>query len=206
MKKDLTSITVVVDRSGSMADVRVEAEGGINTFIREQAELPGDALFTLVQFDTEHETVCDCTPIKDVPPYKLIPRGMTALLDAVGRAVNVTGERLAAMKDKKRPAKVAFVIITDGHENSSHEFTKEQINALITAKQADGWQFTFLGADAQAFDDAKSLGISAAQTAQYDSAKVGHTFSAVSASLTSFRSGTSDSLAYTGKQRDSMRK
>jgi len=206
MKQDMTSITVVVDRSGSMQTVRDEAQKGINAFITEQAALPGDALFTLVQFDTEHETLCDGIPIKDVPPYTLVPRGMTALLDAIGRAINVTAARLEGMKKKERPGKVAVVIVTDGHENSSHEFTKEQINALITSKQADGWKFTFLGADAQAFDDAKSMGIQAANTVQYDSAKAGETLTVASESLASYRSGETGNLSYTAHMRRAVRK
>ena len=85
MRSDLTDITLVVDRSGSMDEVREDAEGGVNTFIRQQAKEPGEALLTLVQFDTEYEFLHSGVPIQDVPKYELVPRGMTALLDAVGR-------------------------------------------------------------------------------------------------------------------------
>jgi hypothetical protein len=86
MRSDLTDITLVVDRSGSMQERRADAQGGVNAFIQKQAEEPGEALLTLVQFDTEYEIVHSGAPIHKVPEYTLEPRGATALLDAVGRA------------------------------------------------------------------------------------------------------------------------
>ena len=103
MKSDLTDITLVVDRSGSMEQVREDAEGGVNSFIAQQAKEPGEALLTLVQFDTEYEFLHQGVPITEVPRYELVPRGMTALLDAVGRAINETGERLTKMEEQDRP-------------------------------------------------------------------------------------------------------
>ena len=97
MRNDLTDITLVVDRSGSMESIKSDAEGGINEFIRQQASEPGEALLTLMQFDTEYDLVHNGVNVTDVSPYTLVPRGMTALLDAVGRAINETGARLAAM-------------------------------------------------------------------------------------------------------------
>ena len=145
MRTDLTDITLVVDRSGSMDAIQGDAEGGVNTFITEQAKEPGEALLTLVQFDTEYEFLHKGVPIGEVPRYELHPRGATALLDAVGRAINETGERLAAMKEQDRPGLVIFVVMTDGLENSSKEFTKAQIKEMIERQQHDyNWQFTFL--------------------------------------------------------------
>ena len=99
MRPDLTDITLVVDRSGSMESIWNDAEGGVNAFIEEQSKQPGEALLTLVQFDTDYEFVHNGVPIQDVPKYELQPRGMTALLDAVGRAINETGERMAKMAE-----------------------------------------------------------------------------------------------------------
>ncbi len=135
MRSDLTDITLVVDRSGSMQEIQSDAEGGVNAFIEKQAEEPGEALLTLVQFDTEYEFVHKGVPIEKVPKYELAPRGMTALLDAVGRAINETGERLAKMPEPDRPGLVIFVIMTDGMENSSKEFTKSQIKEMIEEQQ-----------------------------------------------------------------------
>jgi len=113
MRKDLTDITIVMDRSGSMNSCREEAENGVNHFIKEQSEASGECLLTLVQFDNEYEFIHRGVPIGNVPKYSLVPRGMTALLDAVGRAINETGERLASMDETDRPGLVVFVIMTD---------------------------------------------------------------------------------------------
>jgi len=173
MRSDLTDITLVVDRSGSMQERRADAQGGVNAFIQKQAEEPGEALLTLVQFDTEYEIVHSGTPIHKVPEYTLEPRGATALLDAVGRAINETGNRLAAVEEADRPGLVVFVITTDGLENSSREFTKAQIKEMIQHQQEKyDWHFTFLGANQDAFAEAGGLGIRPASAAQYSMDKV----------------------------------
>lgn len=177
MKADLTDITLVVDRSGSMSHVREDAEGGVNTFIAEQANEPGRALLTLVQFDTEYEFVHKGVPIGEATKYRLIPRGMTALLDAVGRAINETGERLAQMPEEDRPGLVIFVVMTDGHENSSVEFTKAQVKEMIERQQnVYNWHFTFLGANQDAFAEAGSLGINKGGAANYAADKVAYAY------------------------------
>jgi hypothetical protein len=160
MNADLTDITLVIDRSGSMEEIRSDAEGGVNAFIREQAKQPGEALLTLVQFDTEYEFVHRGIPIKRVRDYKLVPRGSTALLDAVGKAINEAGDRLAKMPEQDRPGLVIFVIVTDGQENSSKEFSKARIKEMIDEQQKKyDWQFTFLGANQDAFAEAGGIGI-----------------------------------------------
>jgi hypothetical protein len=173
MRSDLTDITLVIDRSGSMQSICEDAEGGVNAFVLEQAKQPGDVLLTLVQFDTEYEFVHRAVPIKQVPSYKLTPRGMTALFDAVGRAINETGERLAKMAAESRPGLVIFVIMTDGLENSSVEFSKFQVRELIEQQQAKyQWQFTYLGANQDAFAEAGGIGIQSAGAANYAPDKV----------------------------------
>ena len=160
MQRALTDITLVVDRSGSMNAIREDAEGGINAFIREQAEQPGEALLTLVQFDTDYEFVHKARPLKEVPPYQLIPRGLTAMLDAVGRAIGEAKERTTKQPAQERPGLVIFVVMTDGLENSSREFSKSQVRELIDQQQREHeWQFLFLGANQDAFQEAGALGI-----------------------------------------------
>lgn len=174
MKLDLTDITLVVDRSGSMQDIRSDAEGGVNAFIENQAQEPGEALLTLVQFDTEYEFLHQGVPMVDVPKYELVPRGATALLDAVGRAINETGERLSKMNEADRPGLVVFVVMTDGLENSSQEFSKPRIREMIQHQQkVYAWQFTFLGADQDAFAEASAMGMDAAGAANFSKDKVG---------------------------------
>jgi Mg-chelatase subunit ChlD len=178
MRSDLTDITLVIDRSGSMANIQQDAEGCVNSFIKRQAREPGEALLTIVQFDTEYEFLHKGIAIGDVPEYKLQPRGMTALLDAVGRAINETGERLAAKNEADRPWLVIFVVMTDGQENSSTEFTNSQIKQMIERQLRDyKWHFTFLGANQDAFAEAGAMGMDAAGAANYSTSKVRATYS-----------------------------
>jgi len=168
MNPNLTDLTVVLDRSGSMHACRDDAEGGLNAFVEKQKQRPGDCCFTLVQFDTEYEFVHKARQIQDVPPHKLQPRGATALLDAVGRAIVETGERLKAMAEADRPGLVAFVVITDGHENSSRDYTKTKIKEMIEHQtNVYKWQFTFLGANQDAFAEAGAMGFAPGAVADY---------------------------------------
>jgi hypothetical protein len=209
MRSDLTDITLVVDRSGSMSIVRDDAEGGVNTFIAEQAKQPGEALLTLVQFDTEYEFLHKGVPISQVPHYQLHPRGMTALLDAIGRAINETGERLAAMNEQERPGLVIFVVMTDGLENSSKEFTKPQLKSMIERQQNEyNWQFTFLGANQDAFAEASSIGIHAAGVANYAIEKVAAahmaTLNKVARMRAQCRAGETVKNEFTDEERERM--
>lgn len=189
MRADLTDITVVVDRSGSMASCRKDAVGGLNTFIDEQKKQPGEAIFTLVQFDNEYEFVHKGIPLKDVPACDLVPRGGTALLDAVGRAIAETGARLKAMPEDQRPGLVVFVILTDGGENASREFTSEAVRSMIeTQTNTYKWQFTFLGANQDSFAAAGSIGIAKGGTANY--ANTSAAFSGTSSKVTRMRSAS----------------
>jgi hypothetical protein len=209
MRNDLTDITLVVDRSGSMGEVQSDAEGGINAFLRQQAEQPGEALLTLVQFDTEYEFLCRGVPIGEVPEYRLVPRGMTALLDAVGRAIHETGERLARIDERDRPGLVLFVVMTDGHENSSREFTNEQVKQLIERQRSQyNWHFTFLGADAASFDEARNMGIQASSAAVFRKSNVAGAFAAVQGKVARMRSQARENTpvddAFTDEEREQM--
>ncbi|MFT5526804.1 MAG: hypothetical protein ACI9HK_004784 [Pirellulaceae bacterium] len=170
MNPNLTDITLVIDRSGSMSQIQ---EGGVNAFIAEQAAMPGEATLTLVHFDTEYEFLLKGVPIKDAPAFTLHPRGMTALLDAVGRAMNETGERWATLAKQERPGLVVFVVMTDGVEMASKEFSRAQIRQMV-AHQRDryNWQFSFRGADQDAFAEAESMEMRRDATANYAKEKV----------------------------------
>ncbi|NNE00551.1 MAG: VWA domain-containing protein [Pirellulaceae bacterium] len=191
MKTDLTDITLVVDRSGSMESIRDDAQGGINAFIREQAGLPGQALITLVQFDTDYEFLAKGVPATDIAPYELQPRGATALLDAIGRAINETGQRLSQINESDRPGLVVFVVMTDGLENSSREFTTNKIKQMIEHQQTHyQWQFTFLGADQDAFAEAGALGIAAGGAATFAKQKVRAAYRGTSSNVARMRQQT----------------
>ena len=188
MNNNLTDITVVLDRSGSMASCRADAEGGLNTFVETQSQQPGDALFTLVEFDDQYNFVHKGVPIKKVPPYNLVPRGRTALLDAIGRAINETGQRLGKMPESDRPGLVVFAILTDGGENASTEFNGAQVRAMIEDQTKEqNWQFTYLGANQDAFAVAGAMGIKAESTMNYSTAKSEQTFRSLSANTTRMR-------------------
>ena len=160
MKKDIkktkpvtTEIIIVLDRSGSMISIKEDTIGGFNTFIETQKKLPGKAILTLVQFDNEYEMVHDAIDIKKVPfltEETYVPRGSTALLDAMGKTISSTSARLS--KKRKKPDQVLFVTITDGEENSSKEFTNEKIRELTkNCTDKDKWQFVYIGANQDAF-------------------------------------------------------
>jgi hypothetical protein len=207
MKPDLTDITLVIDRSGSMEEIRSDAEGGVNAFIREEAQHPGEALLTLVQFDDEYEFVHRGVPIKEVPPYTLVPRSGTALLDAVGRAINETRDRLAKMTEADLPGLVVFVIVTDGQENSSREFSKARVKEMIRRQQTEhNWQFNFLGADQDAFAEAGALGIAAGGAANFSKDKVLAAFAGTTKNVARMRTQRSKGQAVSNEFTDEERK
>lgn len=160
-KKNLTLIGILVDRSGSMNSCRSDMEGGIRSLLDKQVDEPVTTEVTLAQFDTTYDLVYPITPLSEIPDYVLIPRGGTALLDGVGRFVTSVGEDLAKRKESKRPSKVLIVIVTDGYENSSKEYTANGVKALIEQQKDDyDWDFVFLGADIDAVATAEGMGIS----------------------------------------------
>jgi hypothetical protein len=187
MRHDLTDITMVIDRSGSMHAIQSDAEGGINAFIQQQKQEQeaGETVLTLVQFNTTDEVVHRGVPVLQVPTFQLKPSGSTALLDAVGQALLDTGARLEAIEESHRPGLVIFVIVTDGLENASRRFTREQIRGMIRHQQAAyRWQFTFLAANQDAFAEGESLGIAQEGIANYAQHKVRETCNAFAQKVT----------------------
>jgi hypothetical protein len=165
MQSDYTHISVILDRSGSMESIRDDIIGSFNAFVQEQKTEEGSATLTLVQFDTQnpYETVYDFTPIQFISALDretYVPRASTPLLDALGRGINALERAILNMKEAERPSRVVMVVITDGQENSSREFRKDQIVKMIKEKTVkNDWQFVFLSADLGAIGDALSYGI-----------------------------------------------
>lgn len=178
-------ITFVMDRSQSMSTCTQEAQDGLNKFVKDQRTIDENTTFTLVQFDHEYELVYDAEPLKDVGEYIFTPRGSTALLDAIGRAISYTND---FVRDEN-PDQVLFVIFTDGQENCSQELNREQVRQLIEDKTNNAkWQFVYMGANQDAFSEAQSLGVGAGNAVNYVSSRMGMTqaFDAISSSTRSY--------------------
>lgn len=166
---DKTLIAALLDRSGSMQSIADDTRGGFDSYIAAEREQPGTAMVTLAQFDDRYEVVYQNAPIATVPPLDLQPRGMTALLDAIGRFVTDVGAGLAALPEDERPGEVTVLVMTDGHENASREWTKDAVRQLIAQQETVyGWDFVFLGANMDAVDVGRGLGFSPDKSLTYD--------------------------------------
>ena len=193
-----TDITFILDRSGSMADIKNDVIGGFNEFLREQKEVEGRATLSLILFDGKENTdwyinqynAIDIQVVEPLNGETFVPRGWTPLLDAVSRAIKETEDRLSGIPEDNKPHKIIFVILTDGEENNSNETKREQLFEQITGKRGQNWEFVFLGANQDAFAEAGSMGIGRGQTLSY-AAQEQYTSKgiiAASASMSSFRS------------------
>ena len=159
MRQDLTQLVIISDRSGSMSSSQEESQNAINHLIDEQKKEEGECQLTFVEFDDSYGVVYDAG-IKDAPQYFLMPRGMTALYDAVGRTINMVGEKLRNLPEADRPALVQVVISTDGLDNRSREFSKSRVAQMIKRQRDEfSWQFVFIGVEIDAESIAVDLNI-----------------------------------------------
>lgn len=193
-------IVVLVDRSGSMASCRTDTEGGLATFIADQADTFPHTMVALHQFDNMYETVYTPTPIADVPAYTLRPRGNTALLDAIGRTITDTKAAIKPLPKEQRP-EVIVVILTDGHENASTEYTLDQIKTMTEKRQAKGWTFVYLGANQDAITVAASMGIRTDGAMTYDTSNTADVMASVSGMVS--RGTTSGIYGFSDDERTS---
>lgn len=160
--KNLTEVAIILDRSGSMSTIRTDMQGGFKSFVADQRGLPGRCVFSLYQFDDSHETVYEERDINQIESLELVPRGSTALLDAMGRSIVRIGERLAKKPEAQRPGGVIVLVITDGQENASREFNADQIRAMVKRQETEwNWKFAFLGANIDAFATGSALWVGA---------------------------------------------
>ncbi len=207
VRSDYTHISLVLDRSGSMSTIRTDTIGGLNTFLKDQREVAGRVTVSMVQFDTEYEVLyngVELADVKDLTEDTFVPRGMTALLDASARMINETGDLLSAMGEDDRPSKVLFVMITDGHENSSKEFNLDQVKGMITKQTDDfNWEFVFLGANIDAVSVAGSYGIAASNAIKYghNSGGTQAVYESLSSNVTNLRRGATKSCSFTDEDR-----
>ena len=177
MKKNLTELVFILDRSGSMAGLEADTIGGFNAMIEKQRKEPGEAVISTVLFDNETEVIHDRIPLDRVPRLtekEYYVRGCTALLDAVGGAIHHIGNVHKYAREEDRPEKTLFVITTDGLENASRRYTYDKVKAMIERqRETYGWEFLFLGANIDAAREAARFGIRADCAADYHADSVG---------------------------------
>ena len=171
MKKNLTELVFILDRSGSMAGLEKDTIGGFNAMIEKQRGETGEALVSTVLFDNASQVLHDRVPLEKVPAMTgrdYYVRGCTALLDAVGGAIHHIGNVHKYAREEDRPEKTLFVITTDGMENASRAYTYDRVKAMIQRqKETYGWEFLFLGANIDAVTEAARFGITADRAANY---------------------------------------
>ena len=193
MKKGLTELVFILDRSGSMGGLESDTIGGFNGMIKKQQKEEGEANVTTVLFDDQIETIHDRFPLEIVKPLTeedYYVRGCTALLDAVGNNEKKVENIQRRLPDDRKAEKIIFVITTDGLENASREYTSNMVKKMIEENQKNGWQFIFLGANMDAVKEAGNLGIRPERAVTYknDSKGVELNYEAVGSVLSCMRS------------------
>ncbi|MHC1745650.1 MAG: hypothetical protein AB9895_00710 [Negativicutes bacterium] len=172
MKKDVTELVFILDRSGSMGGLESDTIGGYNAMLEKQKKEPGDVVITTVLFDDRYELLHDRINIKGIAPItetEYFVRGSTALLDAVGKTINKIGNVQKHTAEDERAEHVMFIITTDGMENASREFSDEKVRRMIEhQKNKYGWEFIFLGANIDAIATAERFGIGEDRATNYN--------------------------------------
>ena len=193
MKKNLTELVFILDRSGSMAGLEADTIGGFNAMIEKQKCEEGEAVVSTVLFDHLSEVIHDRVGLQKIRPMtrkEYYVRGCTALLDAVGRAIHHIGNVHKYAREEDRPEKTLFVITTDGMENASREYTYDRVRRMIERqRERHGWEFIFLGANIDAAREAARFGISEDRAANYhaDSQGTAVIYAAVSEAVCNVR-------------------
>lgn len=211
MKNQTTDIILVLDRSGSMQSIKEQTISGFNEFLSDQKINNPGATITLVQFNHQYELLYEGRKVKHAALLNTLtyePGGMTALLDAIGKTIQLTRQRHKQTPKKKRPAKVVFVIITDGYENSSTVFTRKEIfDKIRKMEDKQGWEFVYLGANQDAIHEAAHFGIhhKKAMTFAADAAGARDMFKAVAYSLAPDRL-SKKGFEFTEEQREKQKR
>ncbi len=193
MQKGLTELVFILDKSGSMSGLEKDTIGGFNGMLQKQREAEGECRITTVLFDNRYELLHDRIDIRGVGAMtekEYTVGGSTALLDAMGRTIRKIAAVQEHTAEECRAEEVIFVVITDGEENSSREFSAGQVREMVKArKERDGWEFIFLGANIDAVETAGRFGISADRAVEYvpDSAGTSLNFAVMSAAVSEFR-------------------
>lgn len=177
MKKNLTEIIFILDRSGSMSGLEADTIGGFNSMIEKQKKADGEAMISTVLFDNVSEVIHDRVSVLDIQPMTdkdYTVRGCTALLDAIGGAIHHIGNIHKYARAEDVPEHTLFVITTDGMENASRHYNAERVKQMIERQKARyGWEFLFLGANIDAVETARHFGIEADRAVNYHSDSAG---------------------------------
>ena len=193
MKKDLTEMVFILDKSGSMANFVSDTIGGFNAMIEKQKAEPGEAIVSAVLFHHESEVLLDRVPIdsvKKLTEKEYRAMGSTALIDALGDAIHHIGNVHKYAREEDLPEHTVFVINTDGYENASHRYTSDQVKSMVERqKEKYGWEFIFLGANIDAVSAAARMGIGADRAVDYhaDSEGTAKNFSVLSEAVGAVR-------------------
>lgn len=212
MKQGKTHIGVLLDRSGSMISIRDDMIGGFNSFLEEQKSIPGEATISLSRFDDKYEVVYSAINLSDAPGLNhenFVPRGSTAMRDALGRFIVETGEHLAKMAEDERPSLVVIYIITDGMENASREYSATRLKEMVQhQEEAYKWQFQYLGANQDAVLAGGEVGIAAAASVNYVATPKGvaDLYKVSGEALRSARIGSRSSVNLTDEKRRRLMK
>ena len=177
MRKGLTEIVFILDRSGSMSGLEKDTIGGYNSLIKKQKKEEGEAYISTVLFDDRTEVLHDRVGLDKIKPMteeEYYVRGCTALLDAVGGAIHHIGNVHKYAREEDRPEKPLFIITTDGQENSSRMYTYEKVKRMVERqKEKYGWEFLFLGANIDAVEEAGRFGIKPERAVNYECDEIG---------------------------------
>jgi len=212
MKKDYTHISIVLDRSASMSIIKTSTINAFNKFLEDQKAVPGDATISLVQFNNAYAPTYENINIQSAEPLSdsnFLPNGNTALLDAIGKCINTTGSFLGSLSEDQRPEKVVFVVLTDGEENSSREFSSKQISEMIKhQREVYSWEFVFLAAGENAIEVGESYGFSSDNSVQFGATEfgMGENIDLYSKKLTSFRRSLVSDMSYSKGEREELLK
>jgi uncharacterized protein YegL len=207
MKKGLTEIVFILDKSGSMSGLEADTIGGYNSFLERQKKEEGEAYVSTVLFSDTNSVIHDRVPISKIEPMndkQYCVGGCTALLDAIGGAIKHIGNVHKYAREEDRPEKTVFVITTDGQENSSRVYDYEKIKKLVKKQQEKyGWEFIFLGANIDAITEAGRLGIASNRAVRYECDGVGTmlNFECMSESIANFRMAEAESMPENWKEK-----
>ena len=197
MRKGLTELVMILDRSGSMRGLEQDTIGGFNSMIERQKKEEGEALVSVVLFDHVNDVIYDRTDIRKIEPMtekQYYVRGTTALLDAVGGAIHHIGLVHKYAREEGRPEKTLFIITTDGMENSSRQFSYEDVRKMIERqRERYGWEFLFMGANMDAVEEAARFGIHRSRAVTFENDSLGQelNYRAISDAVTIARSAPS---------------